>query len=501
MPIRMSGLSSGLDTEAIIGELMSANKMKLTKIENKQTTLEWTKEKWQELNTKLYSLYTDKLSKLRLQSTYQSKKVSSSNESKVKATGNSKAVNGTHTIQVKQLASAQYTTGARLTNDMYGDKITASTELTDLGYAIGDEIRITTGDGETHSFTIEGDSTITSFLKFANGAGINASFDAAQSRLFLSSKESGSGNSFQVSLNGEPEGEGLEALGLGSNATKVEAKDAIFRYNDVEYTESSNNVTVNGLTLQLTGTTANYGENDGETITLTVDTDVDAAYNTIKDFVTSYNEILKEMNELYYAKSARGYDPLTDEQKEAMSDSEVEKWENKIKGALLRNDSTLGNLLSGMKNALSGSVTVDGKRFSLSSFGISTSTDYTEKGLLHIYGDSTDATYAEKGDKLKSALINDPENTVKALTGIFDKLYSEMTKKMSATTMSSALTFYNDKQLTQLERQYKKEYSTMETKLDDMEDKYYKQFTSMETAMAKLNQQQSALAGLLGSGS
>ena len=72
---------------------------------------------------------------------------------------------------------------------------------------------------------------------------------------------------------------------------------------------------------------------------------------------------------------------------------------------------------------------------------------------------------------------------------------------MAATSMSSALTFYNDKQFTKLEDQYKKEYSKMETKLTDIEDRYYKQFTAMETAMAKLNQQQSALAGMLGSGS
>ena len=260
-------------------------------------------------------------------------------------------------------------------------------------------------------------------------------------------------------------------------------------------------MTVNGLTLQLSGTTANYGEDNAETITLTVDTDVEAAYNAVKDFITSYNEILKEMNDLYYAKSARGYDPLTDEQKDAMSDSEVEKWEDKIKGALLRNDGTLGGLLSGMKSALGGSVEVNGQKYSLSSFGISTSTDYTEKGLLHIYGDTSDATYASKDDKLKAALINDPETTVKALTGIFDSLYSEMTKRMAATSMSSALTFYNDKQFTKLEDQYKKEYSKMETKLTDIEDRYYKQFTAMETAMAKLNQQQSALAGMLGSGS
>lgn len=112
MPIRMSGLVSGLDTESIIKELMAAQSQKKTKIENKITKHEWKTEKWQALNKKLYSFYTGSLSKARLQGSFQSKKVSSSDETKVKATvsGNN-AVYGTHKVRVEQLASAQHVTG------------------------------------------------------------------------------------------------------------------------------------------------------------------------------------------------------------------------------------------------------------------------------------------------------------------------------------------------------------------------------------------------------
>lgn len=41
MPIRMTGLSSGMDTESIIAALMSAQRTKQTKVENKRTKLEW----------------------------------------------------------------------------------------------------------------------------------------------------------------------------------------------------------------------------------------------------------------------------------------------------------------------------------------------------------------------------------------------------------------------------------------------------------------------------
>jgi len=72
----------------------------------------------------------------------------------------------------------------------------------------------------------------------------------------------------------------------------------------------------------------------------------------VKNFVTKYNEILDELNTKYNAKSSRGYDPLTDEQKEAMSDDEIEKWETKIKDSLLRRDSTLNSIISTMTKFL-----------------------------------------------------------------------------------------------------------------------------------------------------
>lgn len=509
MPIRMSGLASGMDTQAVISELMSAQRTKLTKIENKQTKLGWQQDKWKELNTKLYSLFQDKVSKLRLQSTYMKKKVTSSDTSKATATGKSNAVNGTHTLQIKNLASAQYTTGAELQNG--GEKITGSTLLTDLGenMAVGSTITIkgnmdANGEGgKTVEFEVNGESTIDDFLKACQNAGLNASLD--KGRIFLSSKESGTDHQFSLSSSEATTGADgtvndgiLNTLGLGQNATEVDAVDATYKYNGAEFTSSSNTVSVNGMTFQLSGTTAGYGTDDAESVMITVDTDVDAVYEEIKDFVNSYNEILKEMNDAYYASSARGYEPLSSEDKEAMTDEEVEEWENKIKDSLLRNDSTLGNLITGMKGALNKSVAIGDQKFSLSTFGIMTSSDYTEKGILHIYGDEDDSTYSEKKDKLKAALTDDPDNTIKALAGIFSNLHSEMQDKMKATSMSSALTFYQDKSFTKLERQYKTEYSEMEEKLQEMEDRYYKQFTAMETALAKLNSQQSSLAGLLG---
>ena len=142
---------------------------------------------------------------------------------------------------------------------------------------------------------------------------------------------------------------------------------------------------------------------------------------------------------------------------------------------------------------------VNGKKYSLASFGI-TSKNYKEKGVLHIDGDSEDTVSAASEDKLKKALTEHPEETMEALQEIMSGLYSKMTDAMKGTSLSSALTFYNDKEYTKLEGEYKKQYDTLEKKINKIEDKYYKQFAAMEKAMSKLNSQTNYLANLFGNG-
>ena len=61
----------------------------------------------------------------------------------------------------------------------------------------------------------------------------------------------------------------------------------------------------------------------------------------LKIFLSQYNSLINEITSLYNADSAKGYEPLTDDEKDAMSDTEVEKWEQKIKDSLLRRDDNL----------------------------------------------------------------------------------------------------------------------------------------------------------------
>ena len=722
MAIRLSGLSSGLDTESIIKELMSAQGIKKTKLEQSKTKLEWTQEKWQDLNTKIYNLYTSQVSKMRLQSSYKTKAVASSDTTKVSATAGPNAATGSHSISVSQLASAQYLTSNKLSlADGSGEKITASTKLTDLGFSTsGTNTVINISGKQEVAYIVTADSKVSDLVSAFQSAGLNASFDSNQQRFFISSSSSGVNQQFSVTtgavsnafvatrdnlwattgysnLNATDKGkidEALKAfnyggtggtvsmgnlnaaqtdahlllvdyttvaaknqtiteanakvrdaviaqefagksqedvikenliksLGKANPANTVEdnenmanenynamteadrltaynkiidakvaevkaqdsykqmyddyiaiheadnintrinqfedqlvdyaaqsgrtdyssgatplsnigmaeinlttdvngvsrvqingangtmsttdtantlqyggmslvgAQDAIFTLDGAELTSENNSFTVNNLNLNLTGVTS-------APISLNVTNDTQATYDAVKNFIKEYNAILKEMNTLYSAKSSRGYEPLTDEEKEGMTDDQIEKWEAKIKDSLLRRDSTLSSLSSAMRQAMQSSVEVDGKKYALSTFGICTSFDYKENGLLHIYGDVEDATYGTYDDKLMKALSEDSENTILALTGIMQNLFTTMQDKMKATSVRSSLTFYNDKQINKQISEYTTRISDWEDRLKGIEDRYYKQFSSMEAAMAKINSQSSYLSNLMG---
>ncbi|MFW5646892.1 MAG: flagellar filament capping protein FliD, partial [Acetivibrio ethanolgignens] len=206
MPIRMTGMASGLDTEALIKELMSAKSAKKTKIEQKKTKLEWKQEKWAELNTKIYKLYTDQLSKLRLAGNYGAKKATSSNESIVTATATTSAGSGSHTIEVLQLASAQYVTGKQVSG------LKADSKLTEAGMTEGTVIKITSGSGSgatVKTLEVTDGTTINDFVGKMKEAGLNASFDEGQRRFFISSKQSGADNAFSIETYQMGSGESL----------------------------------------------------------------------------------------------------------------------------------------------------------------------------------------------------------------------------------------------------------------------------------------------------
>ena len=635
MAMRMTGLVSGMDTESMVKELVSASSEKVNKIKQKKQDVEWKKEIWSGLNTKIYNFYKTQLSAFKSVSNYKTKKATASDETKVTVKAGAGATNGTHSVSVEQTASSAYLTGdnikikgnsytryndaglatkfadmtdasgqslnltgqkisisdgtkkveyelggtgtdgvaslselneklaknenfkglsasikdgkltftnttaktaddgsksgttytvkadalgingtvgydkdaaagntvstaftAKVANNFTSADISGSTKLADLGIKVGTTFSVNGKD-----FVVDDKSTINDFTTAVSKMGVSASFDASHGRFYLNASKTGAANDFNLTSS---DSSALEALGLGSKAEKVDARDAIIYYNNVKYTSDSNTLTVNGLTITAKAKT-------DSAVNIEVAADTDSAYNTVKNFVKAYNDLIDEMNKYYNEKDA-GYDALTEDERSKLSDTQIEKWEEKAKQGLLRRDSTLQTLLSGMRTTLNQGVQVtmeDGstKTMTLASLGIVTG-DYTENGKLHILGDEDDDQYSSETNTLKNLLesgsdivgqvIGGSTNTSGVGTQMYDYLRKSMTRIEG---VRSTQTFYNDKTLDSEIDDYDDDIDKWDEKLQNLEDKYYDQFSKMESAMAKLQSQQSYLSSLFGSAS
>ena len=649
--MRLSGLISGMDTESIIQELVSAKQTKVDNTKKAQTKHEWKQDAWKSLNTKLKNLQSKYVANLRFSSSYMKKTTKVSNSSAVSVITGEDAVNGVQELSVKQLAKTAYLTGGKVQAGAEGKKWDALTKISDVmgaDFKAGD-ITFTTG-GKTVDIEVTEDTTISDFLSKIKASGLNANFDAGQQRFFISAKQSGADCNFsmtadnvggakilaalglQVSLKDNPDSlkqyqeyasyynendkdatiagmrslidgdiatqtqnyldryknlvelkkeaedkitelkkdsdknkaaikaqeesiaayekemkditdsyidittatgddgevtytatakedfkknveesyyekaayasEVLKKYNAGTDvegyATKIEGRDARIVLNGAEFTSANNTFAINGLTF-----TALAETKADEVVTVTTQDDTDGIYNMLKDFLKEYNSIINEVDKLYNADSAKGYEPLTDDEKDAMSESEAEKYETKIKDALLRRDSSLSSIRSGFVEVMSKGIEVNGKTMYLSSFGINTLSYFTagdnEKNMYHIDGDPDDASTSGNADKLKSMIASDPDTVVSFFTQLSKNLYSKMNDLSKPVEgYRSYGSFYDDKKMKTDYDDYKTKISDLEEKLADYEDKWYKKFSSMETALAKLQSSTSAVTSLLG---
>lgn len=747
MAIRLSGLTSGMDTDAIVQELVSAYSLKTEKYEKQQTKLTWKQDAWKSLNTKIYSLYTN-VSNMRMAGTYNLRKTTVSDNTKATVTANSDAVTGTQRLNILQTAQASYITGGKL-----GDDVTADTKMKDLGYTGGNtSFEVEANDGTKHEIKVTKTTTVKEVIDQLKEAGLNASYDSANKRIFISAKESGTANDFNLYGNDQEGRDVLEALGLNTalttkdengntiftevgkakyqegydlymkaanagmsvkdymdsqiasyktlrdnynqlkndvkqyedaisdyenlvyhrdtrmafdtvesavrdaqvsedvtdeklyalmrklpedkaeitadkireidasiseedaeklagvfasesydaevkevagfagngllektadelndeitaidndpdknmvtvkanadaireqiselgtqmreheydslirtaadenelsatvqkmvteaneayavytnaasatgGATKITGQDAIIKLNNVEFTSATNSFSINGLTINAQTET---GDGDTNAITITTNVDTQGIYDKIKDFLTEYNNVINEMTKLYNAESASDYEPLTDEEKEAMSEEQIEKWENKIKGALLRRDGSLNSVMNAMINSMSQSYEVDGERLSLGSFGISTlgflNSAENEQYAFHIDGDEDDENTSGKKDKLRTAIEEDPDKLMGFMQKLMGNLYESIDQKMKSTELSSAYKVYNDKEMDKEATRIEQMIAKWEEKISDKEEYYYDKFSQMEVALSKLQSQTSSLSGLFG---
>lgn len=496
MAMRVTGMMSGLDTESIIQELVAAKQTKVDTAKKEQTKIEWRQEAWKDLNTKLKKLYNGTLGNLRYQSSFSKKTTKISDSSVAEIVTGDSAMNNVQSLRVAQLAKSGYLTGAEIkAND--GEKVTSGTLLTDLGIKSGSSFKITTGGKET-TITVDDTMTLGSLSNKLAEAGVNANFDSATQRFFIGAKESGKDADFSFEADGLDGEIALTALGLtGGDSTKIDGQDAEIYLNKAKFTSSKNTFEINGLTI-----TCNAETGDKE-VTLTTQNDTSGIYDMIKSFIKEYSELINEMDKLYNADSAKGYEPLTDEEKDAMSETEAEKWEQKIKDSLLRRDSNLNTVSSSLKEIMASGFEINGKTMYLYDFGIETQGYFeasdNEKNAYHIKGDADDSVFSGEANKLQAMINSNPDTVTDFFVQLSRSLYGKMSDMMSSVKDTRTYgNLYDDLKLKNDYNDYTSKIADLEEKLKDYEDKWYSKFSKMETALAKMQSNSSAITGLLG---
>mgnify|MGYP000418678322 CR=1 FL=1 len=407
--------------------------------------------------------------------------------------------------------------------DNTSNKISLTSSLDSIKSLFKNDLNVADPD-ENVTFTINGESidvgktyaqaTISDVMNAVNssGAGAKMTFDSLQNRFILESKTEGVAS--DVTYTDSSSGL-LKSLGI-VDGTSTQGTDAEFTLDGVAgMKRSSNQFILDGVNYSLKGTSAS-------SVSINVDPDIDSVVENIKGFVEKYNSMLDLINGKLSEEYDRDYKPLIDEEKEAMTDDQIEKWETKAKTGLLANDSLLTNIANSMRTALYEKV--EGTSISLYEIGIASSS-YSDKGKLKI--DET---------KLRDALTDNYDQVVKLFTNESDTTYDESLESVEKRTER-----YNESGLAQrlhdiiqdnirttrdsdgrkgalLEKAgYENDLTqydnyifdqinakstlidSLEEKLLDKEDYYYQKFANMETILGQMESQMSSVLSMMGS--
>lgn len=249
MAIRITGMYSGLDTESIINDLVSAQSVKKSSLVKAQTKLSWKQDAWKALNTKIYNFYTNVVDDMRWQASYQKKTTSVSNSSAVTVIASKGAVNGVQDLQIQKLAKQGFLTGANLSELNGGKKFTAKSTLGELGVTGAGSFSVEI-NGKFTDIKVDENTKISDLVNKLGAAGVNASFDEKSQRFFVSSKASGEAANFHLVGNNTAGMDILSKLGMmtkedlnsGAYNTWANYKDDAGNYSADYYTALSNEV-------------------------------------------------------------------------------------------------------------------------------------------------------------------------------------------------------------------------------------------------------------------
>lgn len=333
------------------------------------------------------------------------------------------------------------------------------------------------------------------------GLSVKATYDSVNDKFSFYNSETGSEKGVVINTGNDNATDFFNAIGLKKSAngeiadkaltfstgtnTGVNGTNANVKVDGVDYDIADNKLVVNGVTYNFTGAT------EGTKSTVNITQDTDKIIDKVKSFVEDYNKLLKDLTDMYNEKPNKNYKPLTDSQRDAMKDEQIEKWEEKAKAGMLYHDKTLDKLISGMRDAVSTPIEgIEGKYNNIFSLGISTT---GAKGQLTL-----------DEDKLRAALSDDPEAVYNVFakldskdvnnaskSGVAQRLGDVFTsnmkniKSVSGTDMNTA----DDSDLSKLMRELQTKMSNFKSMMNAFENKLYKKYDSMETALARLGTQ------------
>ncbi|WP_068783803.1 flagellar filament capping protein FliD [Paenibacillus phocaensis] len=487
-PIRLTGFSGTLDTDSIITKLMQAERLPLDKIQkSKQFTL-WQREDYQNMNTALLS-FRNSVSSLRYESSFQKTSATSSNSSVLEVASSGTSA-GTSSVKVESLATSA---------TLVSGKIDSSTQ------AIGASGQISINGKATIAFTKDV-STVDSIVKDINSksslTGVKANWDNTSGILYLTSTQTGDAAAVELT-NVDPNDTTDTSLSslqsfLNLSSSTANGSDAKYYVNgsSTVIKSATNSVSINGVQVTL--------RSPGEA-SVGVVTDRSGIVDKIKDFVTQYNSLIDLYSAAADTKRNRDYEPLTPEQKEEMTETQITAWEKKARQGTLYNDGILRDTLSSLRRALNTPLDVPkGQIDMLSDIGITVKSDWRENGKLEIDEAKLENAVNTNFNEVVNLFVaysDDTPATGKSKLGIADRLFNvandqiDMFKKKIGTGSIEAM---DDSVLGKQLKTLSEQESNWKTKLQTIEDRYYKQFAAMEQALQKLNNQSSWLSSQLG---
>ena len=299
---------------------------------------------------------------------------------------------------------------------------------------------------------------------------------------------------------------GTETITLGGGATTEGAAgvDAILWVNGEKTTRSSNTVTIDGITMELTSVspkdeTATTGHMKEETVIAT-SRDDDQIVDGMKEFVEEYNAMIDKLNDLVEEDASyKEYPPLTTAQRKEMSESEIKLWDEKSKVGLVRNDSNISDFMSNMRAVIY--TKPEGSDFALYQIGIETTADYEDKGKLQLNEEALRKTIATDPDGVRQLFTDTTDGISAQLVDVMERTAKESSADPGILVQSAGVKGKGTEKNNEMYRRLldiEGRLENLNRKYELERTRYWNDFTKMESVLSGYNSQSSMLSQQFG---